>query len=72
MKFHIHLLSKREVRVSMLQVLDGRLTKMLWWSQAHREGGWKVLEQGQGQVSAAAAERQGVPRRLPGGGAMGV
>lgn len=45
---------------------------MLWWSQAHREAEWKAFQQGQAQVSAAAAERWGGPRRLPGGGAVGV
>lgn len=72
MKFHIHLLSKYEARMTMYQMLKGRWTKMLWWSQASREGEWKVFQQGQAQVSAAAAERQGVSRRLPGGDAMGV
>lgn len=38
MKFHVHLLSKYEVRVTLSQVLGKRWTKMLQWSHAHREG----------------------------------
>ena len=36
-------LSKYEARMTMHQMLKGRWTKMLWWSQAHREGEWKVF-----------------------------
>lgn len=39
---------------------------------SRREAEWKVFQQGQAQVSAAAAERWGDPGRLPGGSAVGV
>ena len=39
---------------------------------SQRVAEWKVFQQGQAQVSAAAAERRGDPGRLPGRGAVGV